>query len=62
MDDYGRRVVLDVPFQLAVAETSQVLREEGLDIVARFDVREYSCARYITIVGNTCCSKPSPRN
>jgi uncharacterized protein (DUF302 family) len=56
MDDYGRRVVLDVPFQLAVAETSQVLREEGLDIVARFDVREYlvrtlhhDCRKYVLL-------------
>lgn len=31
MDDYGRRVILDVPFELAVAETSQGLREEGFD-------------------------------
>lgn len=56
MDDYGRRVVLDVPFQLAVAETSQLLREEGLDIVARFDVREYlvrtlhhDCRKYVLL-------------
>lgn len=56
MDDYGRRVVLDVPFQLAVAETSQVLREEGLDVVARFDVREYlvrtlhhDCRKYVLL-------------
>jgi uncharacterized protein (DUF302 family) len=54
MDDYGRRVILDIPFELAVAETSQVLREEGLDVVARFDVREYlgrtlhhECRRYM---------------
>lgn len=56
MDDYGRRVILDVPFDLAVAETSQVLREEGLDVVARFDVRDYlvrtlhhECRRYMLL-------------
>jgi uncharacterized protein (DUF302 family) len=56
MDAYGRRVVLNVPFRLAVAETSQVLREEGLDVVARFDVREYlvrtlhhDCRRYMLL-------------
>ena len=56
MDDYGRRVILDVPFELAVAETSQVLREEGLDVVARFDVRDYlvrtlhhECRRYMLL-------------
>lgn len=56
MDDYGRRVILDVSFELAVAETSQVLREEGLDVVARFDVRDYlvrtlhhECRRYMLL-------------
>jgi len=54
MDDYGRRVILDVPFDLAVAETSQVLRDEGFDVVSRLDVREYlaralhhECRRYM---------------
>jgi uncharacterized protein (DUF302 family) len=56
MDDYGRRIILDIPFDLAVAETSQVLREEGLDIVARVDVRDYllrtlhhECRRYVLL-------------
>jgi uncharacterized protein (DUF302 family) len=56
MDHYGRRVILDVPFELALAETSQVLREEGLDVVARFDVRDYlvrtlhhECRRYMLL-------------
>jgi uncharacterized protein (DUF302 family) len=54
MDDYGRRIILDVPFELAVAETSQVLREEGFEVLARFDVRDYlartlhhECRRYL---------------
>jgi uncharacterized protein (DUF302 family) len=53
MDDYGRRVILDIPFELAVTETCQVFREEGLDVVTRFDVRDYlartlhhDCRRY----------------
>jgi len=56
MDDYGRRVVLDVPFELAVAETSQVLRAEGFDLVGRLDVRDYlertlrhECRQYVLL-------------
>jgi uncharacterized protein (DUF302 family) len=53
MDDYGRRVILDMPFEAAVAATCQVFRDEGLDVVTRFDVRDYllrtrrhECRRY----------------
>ena len=56
MDDYGRRVILDIPFELAVAETSQALRQEGFDVVSRFDVRDYlartlhhECRRYVLL-------------
>lgn len=56
MDDYGRRVILDVPFELAVAETSQVFRDEGFDVVARLDIRDYlvralhhECRRYMLL-------------
>lgn len=56
MDDYGRRLTLDVDFELAVAETSQVFREEGFDVVARLDVRDYlartlhhECRRYVLL-------------
>jgi uncharacterized protein (DUF302 family) len=56
MDDYGRRVILDIPFELAIAETSQALRQEGFDVVARFDVRDYlartlhhECRRYMLL-------------
>jgi uncharacterized protein (DUF302 family) len=56
MDDYGRRIILDIPFELAVAQTSQVLREDGLDVVSRFDVRDYlartlhhECRRYVLL-------------
>jgi uncharacterized protein (DUF302 family) len=56
MDDYGRRLTLDVPFELAVAETSQVFREEGFDVVSRLDVRDYlartihhECRRYVLL-------------
>lgn len=56
MDDYGRRVILDIPFELAVAEASQALRQEGFDIVSRFDVRDFlvrtlhhECRRYMLL-------------
>ena len=56
MGDYGRRMVLDIPFDLAVAETSQVFREEGFDVIARLDVRDYlsrvihhDCRRYVLL-------------
>ena len=56
MDDYGRRIILDLPFDLAVAETSQTLRDEGFDVVGRFDVRDYlgrtlhhECRRYMLL-------------
>ena len=53
MDDYGRRVILDMPFEQAMAVTRQAFRDEGLDVVMRFDVRDYllrtlrhECRRY----------------
>ena len=53
MDDYGRRVILDMPFEQAVAATCRVFRDEGLDVVTRFDVPDYllrpvhhECRRY----------------
>jgi uncharacterized protein (DUF302 family) len=56
MDDYGRPVILDMPFELAVTETGQVFREAGFDVVTRFDVRDYlartlhhECRRYILL-------------
>lgn len=56
MGDNGRRLVLDIPFDLAVAETSQVFREEGFDVIARLDVRDYlarvihhDCRRYVLL-------------
>ena len=39
MSDYGRRIVLDTDFQTAVRSTSRAIRNAGLQIVARVDVR-----------------------
>jgi uncharacterized protein (DUF302 family) len=41
MSDYGRRIVVDLEFESAVAETSRLIREEGLKIIARIDVRDH---------------------
>jgi len=40
MDDYGRRIVIDLGFEAAVAHTAQAIREAGLDVVSRIDVRD----------------------
>lgn len=56
MDDYGRRIILDVPFEQALAQTSHALHAEGFDVVATVDVRHYlarnahhDCRRYLLL-------------
>lgn len=56
MDDYGRRIILDVPFERAVADTSEAFRAEGFDVVSTLDVRGYlarnahhECRRYLLL-------------
>ncbi len=41
MNDYGCRVVVDLGFEAALGEASRAIREEGLQIVARIDVRNH---------------------
>jgi uncharacterized protein (DUF302 family) len=41
MSDYGRRIVVDLEFDTAVVETSRLIRQEGLKIIARVDVRDH---------------------
>ena len=41
MSDYGRRIVVDLKFETAVDETSRLIRQEGLKIIARVDVRDH---------------------
>jgi uncharacterized protein (DUF302 family) len=41
MSDYGRRIVVDLEFETAVGETSRLIRQEGLKIIARIDVRDH---------------------
>ena len=41
MDDYGRRLVVDLSFDRTLVETVQALHDEGLDVIGRFDVRDY---------------------
>jgi uncharacterized protein (DUF302 family) len=38
--DFGRRIVVDLSFTSALAETCRALREEGLFVLTRFDVRD----------------------
>ena len=41
MEDYGRRLVIDLSFDRTLAKAVQALHDEGLDVVNRFDVRDY---------------------
>ena len=40
MSDYGRRIVVDLPFEEAVAVLRRAVRDQGLDVIARVDVRD----------------------
>jgi uncharacterized protein (DUF302 family) len=40
MNDFGRRLLLDAPFDVVLGETCRALREEGLQVIARVDVRD----------------------
>ena len=40
MIDYGRRIVVNLDFETAAGETSRLIRQEGLKIIARVDVRD----------------------
>jgi uncharacterized protein (DUF302 family) len=41
VESYGRRVVVDLPFVIALEELTQALADEGLTILGRTDVRQY---------------------
>jgi len=41
MDDYGRRIVIDLGFDAVLGEASHAIREEGLQMTARIDVRDH---------------------
>jgi len=41
MMTYNRRIVLDSDFETAVGDLSRALRDEGMQIVARVDVRDH---------------------
>jgi uncharacterized protein (DUF302 family) len=40
-DDYGRRIVVDLGFEAALGVVCRSIREEGLRVVARVDVRDH---------------------
>ena len=41
MDDYGRHILLDIPFDHAVGEVSHAFQAEGFDVVSTLDVAGY---------------------
>jgi uncharacterized protein (DUF302 family) len=41
MEDYGRRVVVDLPFDRALIDVVHALSEEGIHVLSRIDVRGY---------------------
>ena len=41
MNDYCRRVIIDSDFDQTLDEAVHAFQEEGLDVLSRFDVREY---------------------
>ena len=45
MQDYGRRVIVDLTLDRAVHETVDALQAEGLDVRARVDVTDYAQSR-----------------
>jgi uncharacterized protein (DUF302 family) len=45
VQDYGRRVVVDLAFDRAVHETVEAFQAEGLDVTARVDVSDYAQSR-----------------
>jgi uncharacterized protein (DUF302 family) len=56
MDDYGRRITLDIPFDRAVTAASQAFEAEGFDVISTLDVRGYlarhahhDCRRYVLL-------------
>jgi uncharacterized protein (DUF302 family) len=40
MNDYGRRIVVDLGFDAVVGELGRAISEEGLQTIARIDVRD----------------------
>jgi uncharacterized protein (DUF302 family) len=40
MVDEGRRVLLDLPFEASLGATTRAIQAEGLQVIARIDVRD----------------------
>lgn len=40
-NEHGRRIVIDLGFEAALAEVSRAIRDEGLQMIARIDVRDH---------------------
>lgn len=55
MNDYGRRIVIDRGFEAAVDDVSRPVREEGMQTIARIDVRD---AFWHDVVGLAAITDP----
>jgi uncharacterized protein (DUF302 family) len=56
MEPYGRRIVVDLPFELTIAETLRALENEMIEVIGRCDVRrllehtlQQDCRRYVLL-------------
>src|SRR6476469_9663875 len=56
MDDYGRRITRDIPFDRAVKEATKAFQAEGFDLVSTLDLRgfllkkaDHECRRYVLL-------------
>ena len=56
MEFYGRHVVVDLPFELTLAETVSALEDEAIEVIGRCDVRrllernlQQDCRRYVLL-------------
>jgi len=41
MNDYGRRIVVNLGFEAAVGELAHAIHEEGMQVIARIDLRDH---------------------
>jgi uncharacterized protein (DUF302 family) len=56
MEPYGRRVVVDLPFELTLTEVLRALQDETIEVIGRCDVRrllehtlQQDCRRYVLL-------------
>ena len=45
MNEYGRRIIIDRDFDVALTDLTNAMRAEGVDVITRFDVRRFLSER-----------------